>query len=141
VILLEKSKIALDYSNKNAKLNGVSCTVVEDDVLAPITSHSEFDIIVSNPPYLTRKDMESLQSEVAFEPEMALYGLQNDGLLFYEKIVQNFTDRLKVGGIMAFEVGISQAPAVENIFLKNGYNSICHKEDLCGIIRIVFACK
>mgnify|MGYP000521404349 CR=1 FL=1 len=102
------------------------------------TVAGEFDLIVSNPPYLTGAEMAALQPEVAYEPAMALYG-EDDGLFFYRKLSEKWASRLKKGSVMAFEVGDAQGEEVAGIFRDAGFDSICQKRDLHGIIRVVSA--
>lgn len=136
IYAIEKSDKALYYLHKNVELNNKSIKVLKDDVLNPKNDLSDFDVIVSNPPYLTKEDMENLQHEVSYEPDMALYG-QEDGLYFYRTIPKIWTSRLNKNGLLAFEIGQNQHDDVEKILLQNGYNSICKKRDLCDIIRVV----
>lgn len=136
IYAIEKSEQALSFLRKNVELNQVDVHIIKDDVLNPQTNIADFDIIVSNPPYLTKTDMEQLQLEVSYEPEMALYGTE-DGLHFYREITKIWTNKLKKGGFLSFEIGQNQHNDVTKILFQNGYNSICNKRDLCDIIRVV----
>ncbi|WMJ22450.1 peptide chain release factor N(5)-glutamine methyltransferase [Paludicola sp. MB14-C6] len=140
VFALEKSEAAISYLKKNIALNQSDITLIQDDALNPQTNETNFDIIVSNPPYLTKQDMESLQKEVSFEPEMALCG-EEDGLHFYRELTRIWTPRLKQGGLLAYEIGIHQENDVSNILISNGYNTICNQKDLCDIIRVIYSVK
>lgn len=140
VFALEKSEAAIQFLKKNINKNDVEITFLQDDALNPQTMESDFDIIVSNPPYLTKQDMQSLQKEVSFEPAMALYG-DEDGLLFYKELTKIWTPRLKKGGLLAYEIGIHQENDVSDILLANGYNTICNHKDLCDIIRVIYSVK
>ena len=98
----------------------------------------KFDMIVSNPPYISAADMEELGPEVKdYEPTMALYGGE-DGLDFYRAIVEKWTDALRIGGRLYFEVGIGQADSVLRIMRARGYGDIQIVKDLAGIPRVVF---
>ena len=99
----------------------------------------EFDIIVSNPPYLTDSDMRSLQTEVTHEPKMALYG-GSDGLDFYRSIVRDYMESVKTGGAIFFEVGAGQAAEVARILSGIGFETSIVK-DLCKIERVVWGIK
>ncbi len=140
VYALEKSDFALKYLKQNIELNKVDITVLHDDALCPQTKQDDFDIIVSNPPYLTIEDMNGLQKEVTFEPKMALYG-NDDGLEFYKQLTKIWTPHLKKGGLLAYEIGQNQHEDVAQILNLNGYNTICNRRDLCDIIRAVYAIK
>ena len=130
----EKSDAAFSYLTKNIAKNGADVNAIQYDVLnAP---DKKYDLIVSNPPYLTKEDMANLQKEVSFEPEMALYG-GDDGLDFYRAIAARWKDTLNPGGMLFYEVGAGQAEEVSAILAKNGFTGICTYKDLCGIIRVV----
>lgn len=140
VCAVEFSKEALNYLTQNIKLNNSNVTVFEGDVLnKDFTSYFEnFDIIVSNPPYLTKNDICNLQEEVKHEPNLALFGGDN-GLQFYTSISRIWTKCLKRNGIIAYEIGIGQENDVANILVNNGFTNIQTIRDLTGIIRVVSA--
>ena len=140
VYALEKSKKALTYLNRNRKRNHSGIKIIEGDVLCPKTGESGFDVICSNPPYLSGKDMQKLQKEVSFEPEMALYA-PNGGYYFYEEITRIWKDRLNPGGMLFYEIGMGQEERVSQILANNCFQNICFEKDICGIIRVVYAQK
>lgn len=141
VTLVEKSENALFYLRENVRINGVEklCKVVSGDVLEENSDFGEFSVITSNPPYLTKKEMETLQKEVKFEPEMALYG-GDDGLYFYRKIIPQYTKSLKPHGLFAVEIGDSMADEVAAIFTASGYSPET-VSDYVDIRRVVYAIK
>ena len=94
-------------------------------------------MIVSNPPYITTKEMASLQTEVKKEPKTALFGGE-DGLDFYRTISAKWKSTLKENGILMFEIGATQASAVAEIMKKEGFTDITLKKDLCGVQRVIF---
>ena len=99
----------------------------------------KYDMIVSNPPYITKKEMGELDhSVIGYEPHLALYGGE-DGLDFYRSIVKNFAPALKAGGYLAFEFGDTQAEDVCRILTENGYTVIQRAKDYNGIERAVLA--
>lgn len=138
VTAVEISDKAAEYIKKNAELNNTDLNIVKDDVLSEKTAEifSGIDAIVCNPPYLTADDMKSLQKEVTFEPETALFG-GKDGLDFYRNITKLWKDCLKSGGILAYEIGMGQEDAVMKILEENNFINIEMTEDLSGIIRVV----
>ena len=138
--LVEKSKEALKYLNQNVKfLNIENATVLEGDIFKG-DGKGEYDLIVSNPPYIPPKEMEIISPETHFEPEMALLG-GDDGLDFYKAIIKNYKQSLRLNGMLAFEVGINEDKAVENL-LKNAYfKSIKTIKDYNGIKRVITAIK
>ncbi len=139
----ELSDKAFRYLTENIALNAVSesVTAIKSDVLSEQTVESApmYDIIVSNPPYLTAQDMRELEREVTREPEMALYGGE-DGLDFYRVILAKWTHRLKQGGFFAVEIGMGQEEDVMRIFRDNGLTADCIK-DYCGVYRVVYGTK
>lgn len=140
VYAVELSDGALPYIRRNAELNDADIHIIQADVLDEKTAAEldDLDIIVSNPPYLTARDMNCLQTEVAFEPEMALFGGE-DGLDFYRKITGIWGDSLNSGGYIAFEFGINQHEAVSEILQQYGFKNIQLSRDTSGIIRTVTA--
>ncbi len=138
---IELSEAAFGYLKQNITLNGMEdrVTAVLADVLDESSADGEFDLIVSNPPYLDDTDMKNLQSEVAHEPKMALYG-GADGLEFYRKMIAVWTKRLKRGGAFAVEIGMGQERGVIEIFAENGIRADCIK-DMRGIYRVVYGVK
>lgn len=141
VTLVEKSDKAFAYLKENIALNEVEslCNAVIGDVLDESADFGEFSVIVSNPPYVTKAEMERLQREVRYEPEMALFG-GDDGLDFYRRLIPQYTKSLKDGGLLAVEIGDSQERAVMEIFAQNGYAPHGAK-DSGGFCRVVYAVK
>lgn len=108
------------------------------DMFAPLEGKI-FNAIVSNPPYIPTGDIAALQAEVTHEPRLALDG-GNDGLNFYRRIISDSPNFLIAGGLLAVEVGISQAEAVKNFIADNGYFTAAEiYRDLTGIERVVAA--
>lgn len=142
VCAIENSPEAFQYLMENIRLNNSNVNAVQGDVLDKTLADSfeSLDIVVSNPPYLTSKDMEQLQTEVSFEPQSALYG-GSDGLLFYKNISRIWHDTLKSRGVLAFEIGIGQENDVKNILESNNFYNVSFKRDLNGIIRTVAGFK
>lgn len=141
VVLGEYSDAALKICRQNIRRNGLSGRVVpvQVDALArPERALGEFRCIVSNPPYIPRADIKTLDGSVKdYEPRMALDGGE-DGLDFYRSIVEKWKDALIPGGRLYFEVGIGQADDVLRIMRKEGFGDIQVVKDLAGIPRVVF---
>lgn len=137
-VLVENSPAAFDYLKQNIAQNGVEtqCKAVLGDCF---DEYGEFGVIVSNPPYLTKADMENLQREVTFEPETALFG-GDDGLDYYRKLLAIHAKNVKQNGLFAVEIGINEENAVMEIFRENGFEPSCVK-DLQGIYRVVYGIK
>ena len=137
VTLVEKFDEALSFTNKNAKYNNINVKIEKGDVLKTEGANGLYDLIVSNPPYITDADMKTLQPEVKFEPATALEGGE-DGLLFYRHIAKEYKKHLAPNGVMAFEVGANQAEAVCEIMKQNGFKDVQTRKDYCEIDRVVF---
>ena len=95
----------------------------------------EADLILANPPYLTKEEMESLQAEVGYEPSLALYGGE-DGLIFYHGIADLWSPVLKKDGLIAVEIGEQQGESVASIFADFSDNIKVFK-DYSGLPRVV----
>ena len=101
----------------------------------------QFDLLISNPPYVTGPEMETLPHSVRdFEPHMALYG-GKDGLDFYHAIAVNYKTAIRPGGYLAMEFGMGQEDAVSWILEAEDYEIIRLREDTGGITRAILAMK
>ncbi len=136
VTAVEKFDIPFDYLERNIKKNKSSVKPVKEDVFS-FTPQEKYDLIVSNPPYISADEMEIIDTETSFEPDTALYGGE-DGLLFYRLIISRYKRFLKNGGMLSLEVGFTQSEAVKTLMRDAGYTEIDEKEDLNGIPRVVF---
>jgi len=142
VTLADISREALAVAKKNAARNHltgrVSC--VQSDALGkPASFLGAFDMIVSNPPYITSSEMEELPVSVkAYEPHLALYG-GVDGLQFYKSIIDNYTEILKPGGYLCFEFGMGQGDAVCSLLQEKGYIILERSRDYNDRERAVIA--
>lgn len=136
VVCSDISEEALEVAKRNAERNNVEITLIESDLFEKITG--KFHIIVSNPPYITGTEMEELMPEVRlFEPEMALYGME-DGLYFYREIVRQASDYLEENGMLFFEIGCRQGQEVSGLMERAGFREIRIEKDLAGLDRIVY---
>ena len=142
VTLADISKDALAVAKKNIarnKMTGrVSC--VQANALAPAPAFlGKFDMIISNPPYITGADMPTLEDSVKlYEPHLALFGGE-DGLDFYRSIAENFTSALKPGGFLCLEFGDDQGDDVCRILEANGYTILERSRDYNDRERAVLA--
>lgn len=139
------SKKALEIGKRNARSNGVEDRIEfwESDLFRKFEGEDiEFEIIVSNPPYIRRADIQELHVQVKdYEPKGALDG-GVDGLDFYRKIVDQGRKYLVSGGYMAFEVGHDQAEDVAMIMENSSsFENISVYKDLPGIDRVVIGKK
>lgn len=133
---LEKEEAAFFYLKENLAAYESRIMPLHQDGLAPGPEADRLDLILCNPPYLTGEDMESLQTEVRYEPPSALDGGE-DGLDFYRRLTAVWKDRLVPGGLLAYEIGMGQQEDVTQILRQEGLEQIHWKEDLSGIVRVV----
>lgn len=142
VTLADISQDALAVAKENVALNHLSGRVrcVAADALKPAFPFlGKFDMIVSNPPYITAAEMLELDASVKdYEPHLALFGGE-DGLDFYRSIAENFAPALKPGGYLCFEFGMGQGDAVCRILTENGYTILERTRDYNDRERAVLA--
>ena len=129
-------------AKKNVVLNHLSAKVscVQADALAePSAFLGKFDMIVSNPPYITSQEMTELPRSVSdYEPHLALHG-GDDGLNFYRSIIENYTEALKPGGYLCFEFGMGQGDDVCRLLQMKGYTILERSRDYNDRERAVLA--
>ena len=135
---VEKSEAAFSYLKRNNDALGAGVHILLGDALDTGCVEGDFDCILSNPPYLSDSDMRELEPEVRCEPAMALYG-EADGLFFYRELTARWADRLRPGGLLAYEIGMGQQSQVAAIMQAAGLNTICQTMDYGGIIRVLTA--
>ena len=142
VTLADISKDALSVAKKNVaaqKMTGSVSVIQADAMKPPAPFLGKFDLIVSNPPYITTEEMVQLDHSLKdFEPHLALHG-GTDGLDFYRAIAGNFNQALKPGGYLCFEFGMGQGDAVCAILEENGYTILERARDYNDIERAVLA--
>ena len=140
VVLGELSEGALRICKQNVRRNALNARVTclsVDALEPPASSLWDFDVIVCNPPYIPSGDIAGLDNSVRdYEPHMALDGGE-DGLDFYRAIAARWKPALRLGGSLLFEVGIGQAPAVEELMSRSGFTRIETYPDTQGIWRVV----
>ncbi|EJF82051.1 peptide chain release factor N(5)-glutamine methyltransferase [Bartonella doshiae] len=139
-VAVDISEDALKTATKNAKNVKViqRFTPLLSDWFESVTG--QFDLIISNPPYIPETDIKNLTKEVRlYDPLRALIG-GKDGLDFYRKLAYEAANYLKEKGYIAVEIGYSQEREVCNLFEKNGFLCLEMREDLNGIPRaLLFA--
>jgi release factor glutamine methyltransferase len=142
VTLADVSRPALAVAKENItlqKLSGRVACVEADALSAPPAFLGKFDMIISNPPYITENEMRQLPKSVdAFEPHLALFGGE-DGLNFYRSIAENYRAALKNGGCLCFEFGEGQGDAVAKILEENGFTILKRRVDYNERERAIIA--
>lgn len=141
ILGLDISNKAIELANENKRLNQVeNVEFIISDLFQNIQG-KKFDLIVSNPPYISLKEYETLMPEVKnYEPQNALTDL-NDGLYFYEEITKQASEYLKENAYLAFEIGYNQANNIKEIFNKYNFNLISLIKDYGGNDRVAIGIK
>ena len=143
-VLVDISDAALSVAKENvynAKLSSRLLCVKADMTEPPPANIGSFDVIASNPPYITSDEMKALdKSVVDYEPFGALWG-GDDGLDFYRAICKNWMPSLHDGGLLAFECGISQSGDLEELLRSFGGKSVQTSRDTSGANRVVSCIK
>lgn len=125
----------MDYWKKNGR-EREDLTWIHSNLFESV--EGEFDVIVSNPPYIPAEVIETLMPEVKdYEPRLALEGA-DEGLEFYKKITAEAVNRLKPEGWLFYEIGCEQGEAVSQILANNGFRDIHTVRDLAGLDRVVY---
>ncbi len=139
IIGLDISTDALNTALDNAsRLNLFNKAIFrKSDIFSNVKPGESFDIIISNPPYIPKKEKAEIQKEVLFEPDLALYTDDDEGLTFYRSIVSGSRDILTDEGYLLFELGINQAGKVACIMKENGFKDIEIIKDLAQIDRVI----
>ena len=139
VTAVDISQKALEIAKKNAIANEVEINFLNSDLFSNVNNF-KYDIIISNPPYIERQIIETLDISVKkYEPYIALDG-KEDGLYFYKQIASKGLDFLEVYGMILLEIGFNQADSVTNILNKDFIDIITIK-DLARLDRVVIAKK
>jgi release factor glutamine methyltransferase len=139
VTAIDCSDEVLQIGIKNAELNGVSEKIIfsQTDILKEnFCLDIKFDIIASNPPYISLPEYDDLEPELKFEPKSALTDL-NDGFSFYRQITKLGKQILNPGGLVAVEIAYNQSNEVFSLFHDSGYSNIHRVKDYSNIDRII----
>ena len=140
ILAVDKNIEALEVAIENiSKLDLIRKIIIrKSDLFSKIRDFEKFDLIISNPPYIPKSQKNNLQKELEFEPYDALFTDDEEGVEFYQKIINQAPAYLKKGGYLAFEVGINQYKTVISMFEKS-FQDIEIIKDLAGIERVICA--
>lgn len=137
ITAVEKYDAAYDYLTRNIEKNGAENVIAVKADIETYETNEKFDLILSNPPYISREEMSTTSEETKSEPETALFGGE-DGLDFYKIILDKWLPRLNEGGSVAVEVGAGMAQKVKELFIAAGLKNVKTKEDINEIERVVY---
>ncbi len=128
---------AITLARENARINGVNINFLVGDLFECLSHNISFDIILSNPPYISESDKDKLPPTIRdYEDSLALF-CEKEGTQIIQKIVEDAKYCLKDGGHLLLEIGDNQKEIVEKIFHKNGYDNIDTTNDLQKIPRVI----
>jgi len=135
VVASDISKEALEVAKENAKTHTADIRFIQSDIFNNIDD--KFDIIVSNPPYIDRKDKVTMQDNVLkYDPHLALFA-EEEGMYFYRKIIEQANNYLNDNGVIFFEIGYDQKEKIIKLADLNGYSAEVYK-DINGRDRMAF---
>lgn len=142
VSAIDISTKTLKTARQNADLNNVKVNFIEADILniKSETANQKFDIIVSNPPYVTQYDKAQMHTNVTdFEPHTALFVPENDPLLFYDAIADYALSNLNTNGLLFFEINENLGEQTVELLNGKGFKNIELRKDMSGRDRMVKA--
>ena len=140
VTAVDISDIALDIASENGARNGVNVRFCKADALDDMSSLGEFDVIVSNPPYIPQSDIVRMERNVVdYEPHTALFVADDDALCFYRSIAQNGVKMLRKGGALYFEIYEQFGEQIRQMLEQMGYKDIVIAKDIFGKERMVWS--
>jgi release factor glutamine methyltransferase len=138
VFALDKSEDALVVARGNALKNDVKISFIKDDILKKILHHEQYDVIVSNPPYIKISEQRNISPNVInYEPHTALFVDNDDALLFYKAISKFASDVLNSGGHLYFEINESLGMEVKQLLEASGFLDVIMRKDLNGKERMI----
>ena len=141
---MDVSATALKTAKENAELNSVNVNFIEADVLNSTQTFnllpSTFNLLISNPPYVTPTDKQLMHTNVTdFEPHTALFVSQEDPLLFYKAIADLAIEKLVKGGLLFFEINESYGNEMLSMLTNKGFKEIELRKDMSGRDRMIKA--
>jgi len=135
VVASDISEEAIEVAKENAQYHDTDVTFIQSDIFNNIDD--KFDIIVSNPPYIDRKDEVTMQDNVLkYDPHLALFA-EEEGMYFYRKIIEQANDYLNENGVMFFEIGYDQKDKIIKLADMNGFSAEVYR-DINGRDRMAF---
>jgi release factor glutamine methyltransferase len=138
VFALDVSEKALDTAKKNAEKNQVQLTFIHQSILETVDLAQEFDIIVSNPPYVRELEKLEIKNNVLDnEPHLALFVEDNDALIFYRKIAQLAQKNLNPQGQLYFEINQYLGQETLNLLQEMGFKNSVLRQDIYGNDRMI----
>ena len=140
LVAVDISPSALEICRKNIALNRLSARAIcmqADALSSPPMSIGQFDMIISNPPYIATAEIDTLDSSVKDHEPLWAFDGGEDGLRFYKSIIKHWRTTLRPYGMLLFEVGEGQAGAVSEMLQAASFRSVFTRKDTLGVDRVV----
>ncbi|MFL2628643.1 MAG: methyltransferase domain-containing protein, partial [Candidatus Marisimplicoccus sp.] len=134
---LDISKQAIDVCEINKKRISSSVTFMQHDIREEKVFSEKFDIIVSNPPYLTKNENSTIGKNVKFEPQIALFAPSENPLLYYKKIINFSKINSNINGVIYFEINPVYIREINKILAENNLNDVNFRDDFMGKKRFL----
>ena len=135
VVASDISQEAIKVAKENVQFHDATIKFIQSDIFDSIDD--KFDVIVSNPPYIDRKDKVTMQDNVLkYDPHLALFA-EEEGMYFYRKIIEQANNYLNDNGVIFFEIGYDQKEKIIKLADMNGYSAEVYK-DINGRDRMAF---
>ena len=138
VFAIDVSEEALKIAHKNAETNQVQINFILQNILETEDLNQNFDVIVSNPPYVRNLEKQEIKKNVLeFEPHLALFVEDTDALLFYRKIAQLALKNLTANGLLFFEINQYLGKETVELLETLGFKNVELKKDIYGNDRMI----
>ena len=134
---IDISKEAIEVCEINKKRISSSATFMQHDIRKEKVFSEKFDIIVSNPPYLTKNENSTIGKNVKFEPQIALFAPSENPLLYYKKIINFSKINLNKNGVIYFEINPVYIREINKILAENNLNDVNFRDDFMGKKRFL----
>ena len=142
VFAIDVSAEALATAQKNAEINKVQVTFINKNILETTDLEQQFDIIVSNPPYVRNLEKEEIKKNVLDnEPHLALFVQDNDALIFYRKIAELAQENLSENGQLFFEINQYLGQEMMELLEEMNFKNIELRKDIYGNYRMLLGTK
>ena len=138
---IDNSKEAIKVAEKNKNILSNNERLIFQLADFSTFRTTEFDMIVCNPPYVNKNDINNMQKDVTgYEPHQAIFA-DEEGFIYYKKVIRNLNKNHRCGQKVLFEIGLGQVEIVCNLLKNNDFKIIQIKDDIAGIPRCIAAEK
>jgi len=144
ILAVDVDKAAIEIADENARTNKVEIRFISNSIfnISALPIDRKVDILVSNPPYVTREEKQLMKANVTeFEPDLALFVPDNDPLIFYKEIIRFANDMLADGGVIWLEINEALGQQTLDLFVKAGYEKASLRKDIHEKDRFIKAMR